>query len=172
MKRTVILYTVLVSIVLSISSSAQANEAEGHDHDDGHRDSQHHAAVFAGLTTSNIDTDHSHTDFTAGIDYEYRLSFLSGLLGIGAFAEAVFAEHTEYLLGVPIALHPIGGLKALIAPGIAIAEVEEVEAHFLLRFGVAYGLHFGIFSITPTVNLDLIEEHLCLVYGVALGVGF
>lgn len=172
MKRIVILLIIPMSIIFSISLSVQAREADSHNDDIGHHENQHHAALFAGLTTSYIDTDHSPTDFTLGIDYEYRLSFLNRLLGVGVFAEAVVAEHTEYLLGIPLALHPIGGLKALVAPGIAFSDVEEVEAHFLLRSTVAYDLHVGILSITPTVSLDIIEEHLFLEYGIALGVGF
>lgn len=172
MKRTSGLFFAIVPLVLFITSNVRANEAEGHSDGNEHHANAHHAAVFAGLTTSSIDTEHAHTDFSLGLDYEYRLSFLDRLLGIGAFAEVVFSEPTEYLLGIPFALHPIGGLKALIAPGIAIAKVEEIETRFLLRLGAAYDFHIGIFSITPTVNLDIIESHLSLVYGLAFGVGF
>lgn len=128
-----------------------------------------HAAVFLGGAT-HLETEHTY--FAAGADYEYRLPLLHGIFGVGAYGEAVFAEHNEYIFGVPFFVHPVGGLKIFVAPSIAIPEDHPSDADFLFRGGVGYDIHVKNYSVSPVVNVDYIHEEIILVYGVAFGMSF
>ena len=109
--------------------------------------------------------------------------------------EVVFSNHKEYLVGIPIFIHATDGFKFIIAPGYAFAETvidtsnhtnkiskkeitlsgsteSEIEKHFLLRLGVGYDFHIRSFSITPTLNFDIIQGKASMVYGIAFGLGF
>lgn len=153
------------------------------DHYTGHHGShfsKHHIAVFEGII-SNFD---HHTNVNAfGVDYEFRPT---KFFGVGFAGERVFSEEGEYLLGLPLFVHPVGGLKFAFAP-IAINAVhhtEDIGGHstdphhelkkewfFGARFNMAYDIHINHFSIGPSVSYDLTETD-ALIYGLALGVGF
>lgn len=125
-----------------------------------------HFGIFGGATTF-IEAKVSY--FTAGLEYEYRLPILHKKLGIGVFVEAVFAHEIEYVAGVPIFVHPYRGLKILVAPGVSIVgDTKE----FLMRGGIGYDIYFGSFAITPNFNVDYVNEHFSMVYGITLGFGF
>ena len=160
-----LLIVLILSLCLAGVSFAQDQHTNIHDIH------KHHIAVFVGAT-SNLDAE--HTDFTAGIDYEFRTPFLHNKLGIGLFGEIVFAEHKETIVGLPIVYHPSESFKFLVAPGMAFAEDDHGHSHkeFIFRFGTAYELHVSGFSISPTLNADLIDGHFSLVYGFSLGFGF
>ncbi|MDH5718047.1 MAG: hypothetical protein OEZ22_10460 [Spirochaetia bacterium] len=139
-----------------------AKEEKSHDH---HAFHSNHLAVFLGATTFSKD----ETKFTAGADYEYRLSAMHGLLGLGLIADFAFREHVQSIFGGGLFIHPAGGLKILLAPG---AEIHDGHAIFLFRGGIAYDIHAGSLSITPTINFDYANHHLAYVYGLGIGVGF
>jgi len=42
----------------------------------------------------------------------------------------------------------------------------------MVRLGLAYDIHLGKTSLSPTLNADLIHEHWSLVFGLAFGLGF
>lgn len=148
-------------------------------HHDSHF-SKHHIAVFEGIV-SNLD---HHTNVNSiGLDYEFRPT---KYFGFGFAGEHVFSKEGELLLGIPLFIHPVGGLKLAFAP-IAINMVhhtqdigghsidthhaDEKEWFFGARLNMAYDIHINNFSIGPSVSYDITETD-ALIYGLALGVGF
>lgn len=183
-KIIIIIAIILLSPIISIAD----------ENNDDHHVHHNHLAVFSGLT-SNL--EYKHTDLSIGLDYEYRLPVWHNLFGVGLFGEVVFAEHTEYLIGLPIFLHPAGGFKFWAAPGMMIYEPivhEDPELHkiksiktdnimasdessgtkqkLLIRAGGGYDFHIKNFSITPAFSADIIDGHVYLIYGIYFGVGF
>ena len=161
---------------ISMGQVTPEDEAEG----SSEHISVYHGGLFTGFTTN---TKHKTTDFTVGIDYEYRMMMTDYYMGIGFFVEGVFAEHKESLFGVPIFFHPIGGWKIYIAPGVifgdvpvesangTITEETKSESNFLMRFGTSYDFHLGMFSISPGLALDLVKGQTSIVYGLTFGLG-
>lgn len=88
-------------------------------HGDGHHYSKHHLALFNGGTT-NI--DHDATGYSLGLDYEFRFN---QLLGAGLLMEYVFIGEGEAIVGIPFFVHPVGGLKGIVAPIGINAEVHD-----------------------------------------------
>lgn len=164
--------------VLSLCPGIQAKESSEVPHDSTgesraahqeHHSHRNHLALFTGATTN---FEHESTDFTLGIDYEYRLS---EMFGVGLFGEVVFAEHDETLIGVPFFIHmKKSPVKIVLAPGMVFAEDHHGQKHeeFMFRSGLGYDIHLDTFSITPTVNADFVDGDVSLAYGIAFGVGF
>lgn len=180
------------SAVFAGASGEKHPKTHDHHHEMGHHHS-HHIGLFSGFTNDL----EKHNEFTLGLDYSYSLPVWEQRLGIGAFGEVVFAEHIEYLLGVPLLLKPASSLFLQIAPGIVIVDTGSAEEehhsesqlakvsaseedghesssnnHFLFRLGAGYGIDLGNPILTPTVNLDLVDGTEFLVFGISLGKGF
>ena len=146
---------------------------------------KHHIALFTGVTTN---FDHETTGFTSGVDYEY---FFSDLVAAGFIGDYVFSGEGEWILGVPVFIHPNNNFKFGAAPIWIQTEVHhndhyddqyhdfhggsgsDVEKEWNIGVGLklAYNVHFGQMSAGPSVSLD-IANTTDLVYGLALGVGF
>lgn len=154
-------------------------------------DGHHHFGAFIGMT-NNIDLE--HTDITLGADYEYRVS---EAFGAGFIADFVFADHAESIFFAGLFYHVTPNLKFTLGNGIAMAEhvvhveasdhrtlfkssddepeteiATETETHYALRVGAEYDFHVGAFSISPTLNWDLINKHSSIAYGITFGYGF
>lgn len=171
-KSIQILFCLVVSIITStVHSFAQSHlEDKSHHENDSH--DKNHLALFIGAS-SNL--KHPHTAFTMGLDYEYRFA---EKFGTGLFAEYVFEDHAEILLGIPLVWHPVHNFKILAAPLFAFTMLEVIpdgtELHFELglRAGAGYDFHIKNKSIGPMVNLDFIDGNTVLVYGLNFGYGF
>jgi len=149
-------------------------------HESSHSEHRHHLAALVGAT-SNLDK--KHTDFTLGGDYHYRLA---SRWAVGGFGEAVFAEHTEYLFGVPLYFFPSSSFWLRAGPGVEFAKESEEshsrsssgeghvtsETKFLFRFGAGYNFEVGGLTITPSLDFDLVRSANALVWGVGIGKGF
>lgn len=174
---TAIIISLFLCTITPLSASdftIQHKDGESHhpkQYHENHQVHSHHLVVFTGAT-SNLEA--KHTDFSLGIDYEYRLPVWHNKLGIGLLGELVFAEHKETIIGVPIFFHPVGSLKFLFAPGMAFTEDEHGHSHnhFVSRVGLGYDFHIKTISITPGFSADFIEGHISLIYGISLGIGF
>ena len=156
-------------------------EYSDHPSEKSHDFHEHHLALFGGMTTNFT---HHDNFLTIGLDYEYRLPFVNNKFGIGFGVEYLKGDTKEMLFEVLIIYHPIGRLKFVAAPMFAIFE-EHVEGdhgtheavetitknEFGFRIGTAYDFHVNKFTISPTVNLDLISQTTALAYGIAFGVG-
>lgn len=169
---TAVIISLLLCTLTPLSASdfaIQHEDGESHQQKN-HQVYSHHLAVFAGAV-SNLEAE--HTDFSLGIDCEYRLPLWHNRIGVGLLGEIVFAEHKETIAGLPVFIHPGGGLKLFYAPGIAMAEDEHGRSynHFVSRMGLGYDFHIKSISITPGLAGDLIEGHISLVYGLSLGIG-
>jgi hypothetical protein len=142
-------------------------EPEGEEHP------RNHAAAFIGATTS---TERDETDFTLGGDY---LRHLGGRWSIGAFAEAIFADHTNWILGPQIRWHVRGGFWLAAEPAVelAVEEAEEEheperEARAIFRIGTGYEFELGRWSVEPNLSVDVSKEKPSWVWGISIGTGF
>jgi len=132
-----------------------------------------HVGLFLGVAHNG---EAAATDFAAGIDYEYALA---EPIGVGIFAERVFAEHAETLIGIPIS-YTVHRLQLFVAPAVLFAEAPAGEAtaeasseqEFLVRVGAGYEFELAGASLTPKVNLDFVNGEMTLVPGLAVGIGF
>ncbi len=160
-------------------AEAAAGEHEEHDF---HR---HHLSVFLGATTADVEVHGGEgdagtqseggetsgettreTEASIGFDYEYRLN---RTWGIGFLFDYVAGDARTSVAGIPVFLHPAGGLKLLAAPGI---ERHEGENEFLVRLGLGYQFDLGRWAITPGANVDFVDGDQVYVYGLYIGRGF
>ena len=140
-----------------------------------HAHHPNHVAVFVGATTPT--KKKSETSFTIGADYERRLP---GIWGVGVLADFALGDFKRTaLVGPVVFLHPTGNLKALVVPAVEFVEKDQDdgqtkhEAHYVMRVGLSYEFHFGVYSVSPIVNVDFIgETKTSIVYGATFGVGF
>lgn len=149
-----------------------------------------HVAIFAGGTTE-LEKD-KDTHFTLGIDYVRRFTE-SGRVGIGVFGEVIFAEHTEYLVGIPLYIYPTNHFWLRAGPGLEIYEDEkekksnstaastsitsgdsykETNVDFFIRAGLGYDFEVTGFTIGPNASFDFFREKITFIWGIALGKGF
>lgn len=172
------LVTTIVALAASPAVSvAQEHGAEGAEAEEAFH--KNHLSLFTGGTTESSDGS-ANTTFSAGLDYERRLSRLVGLAGGG---ELVFGgEEREALVGLYFLLHATEGLVLAAGPGLEFAkeghtEGEEesgTETHAGLRVGIVYEFEVGHrYSIAPSIYTDFIEgKEPTFVWGLAFGVGF
>lgn len=180
-------------INLAGASGSVEHSSHGRGHGGGHA-SLNHVALFSGATTNFA---HDATDFTLGLDYERRLPWADGMFGVGLFAESIFAEHSEYLFGLPLFAHPYEGLKIYAAPAVIIAEVPadahggghsfdkfkrdfplasddetNSETKFVVRVGLGYDFHVNRISLGPLFEVDYMDGDWAGIYGLSFGFGF
>lgn len=139
---------------------------------DGGELKRHVPGVFVGLTSGD-----GETDYTIGLEYEYRIT---SLFGIGAIAETTPNRHGGD--GVSVALgalhfHPITNVRLTAGYGwedihdasIKIAAGKSPSKNKdVFRIGAAYDFHVGAFGIAPTVNLDFVDGHEVAVFGISI----
>ena len=106
---------------------------------------------------------------TLGLDYEYRLAAVDHMFGLVALVDAAFFDHRVLIYGAGLAIHPLGGLKILVASGEETSAGHKAAAG---RLGLAYDFHIGSFSVAPTYNVDVIKANTpAHVVGLSLGIG-
>jgi hypothetical protein len=150
-------------VALCLQTQAQAQEHGG---DQFH---QVHAAVLLG------DSHSPHQNgFTFGGDLEFRPL---RVLGVGVTGEHVNQPFRENVWVFPAIVHPGGGLKLSIGPGIERAFDEHAphhtEQHALLRLGASFDipLRHG-WTIDPDLAVDFVGGEKVVVYAVAVGKEF
>lgn len=113
--------------------------------------------------------DGEENNFSLGLTYEYRLNTL---FGIGGIVEYAGINIEEWVLAVPLFLHPYKGWLFQAAPGVSITE-NEGEKEFLFRVGAAYEFEIQeIWTISPEFNVDFVDSREVFVYGVSFGYKF
>ena len=183
---------VLVLLLLAAAGApvdAQEHDQVPHSEDEAaeheeHAFHRHHVAVFVGATTAVpkhggeevVETESegggssgesgSVTEASVGLDYEYRLS---RVWGVGFFFDYVGGVARASVAGPSLYLHPVGGLKLLVAPGF---ERHEGENEFLVRLGLGYGFDIGRWALTPGVSVDFVDGDQAYIYGLYIGRGF
>lgn len=131
---------------------------------------QHFPGVFVGATT--ID---SETDFSYGIEYEYKFS---KAWGAGFVYEKT--DNAHHGAGVDVALaavylHPWKELR--IGAGFGKEKVGSYTDHHhhhhsshkedVIRTSISYDFHVGGFGVAPTLALDFVDGETATVIGVA-----
>lgn len=167
-----------ILVLLTISITAQSSEnIDSHRQNVQHIAYHNHVAIFFGSTTF---FRKGESYFSVGLDYVHQPN-VEKPWAFSIFGEAIFAEHTEYLIGFPVyyGFNNIWWLRA--GPGIEIIQEEEhhgdvvetkTEFEFLFRFGAGVPFHFGRYTITPSVDFDLVRNHDAIVWGINFGYGF
>ena len=136
---------------------------EGHVH-------HNHVSVFVG-GTSRLENDRN-SDLTLGADYE-RLLDSEGHWGVGAFGEAILADHTEWLAGGTVTYSPRHRIVFSVGLGAEWHQSHgETETEFLVRLGAGYTFSKGQWSFTPGGYFDFVREETSLVWGLYVGRGF
>ncbi len=131
--------------------------------------------VFLGGVT---ETDDWATGFGAGLGYGRRLS---SSWGVGVAGELSTTDvERAWLLNVPVYFYPAGGLGLKAGPVLegsdeASEDGEDSEraTNFGVRFGAAWEFEVGErFTLSPEVNLDVVDGSTTWVYGLSFGYRF
>ena len=161
---------VLLPFYLSAQIGSKGRELKGEDHFH-----YNHVAVFGGASSV---FEKNGTHFTLGADYIRYFSPESDF-AVGAYTEAIFAHHTEWLFGTVLFFGLLDHFWLRAGPGIELLKEElecgcstKTKAEFLIRIGAGYSIHLGNFSIDPSVDLDFLRSSTTLVYGINFGMGF
>jgi len=167
--------TMALSFSMATIAFAEEGELKNVHGNEEHEEHGHknHVALFLGATT--FLGDHAEHLFTAGIDYEYRIMPLIGAGVLADFPIRFSGYEFEGIFAPFIAVHPAGGLKVILAPGIEIVAGEFGFQAFVMRVGTGYDFHLGSVSIGPSVSYDYTVHHgghSAIVYGLAAGTGF
>ena len=166
----------IISVILLLPNNLFAQDENHKTNSEPENHFQYnHVAVFAGASSL---FEREETHFTLGVDYIRYFSPESNFAA-GAFAEAIFAHHTEWLFGALLYYGLTKHLWVRTGPGIEILQEEnehngetESKTEFLIRFGTGYSIHFGRFFIDPSIDIDFLRSSTTLVWGVNFGMGF
>jgi len=162
----------------------------GEEHGEGHHLHKHHFAVILSATegveehveepngdghgephAEGTSSGSDDPDFTIGCDYERRFT---QLLGFGGRFDWVAEGRREFLVGPIGFLHPFGGSKLWLAP-LAERVKEAGDWEFVVRVGAGWDFPVGKsgkYTISPSVNYDISEEHELWNVGLAFGRGW
>jgi hypothetical protein len=184
----------LASCLLAPTTWAQ----EHVEHSSEAHEEHFHRNELALILASTYEAEESKNVFTIGGEYERRFTPRFGVAVTVEILDSIDAR----VLVFPVTIRVVRDLKVVVGPGWErlsrrhSSEEDEdphadphEESHesepaesgaenlFLFRFGVHYGFEFGgRYSITPGIDLDLInEEHgvaKAVVYGVNFGIAF
>ena len=136
-----------------------------------------HVAVFLGVTTFDRN---GNSHFSLGADYIHRWD-PNNPWAFGLIGEIIFADHTEYLLALPVYFHVASQWWVRAAPGVEFIQEEEhhgeehtykTQTEFLLRIGTGYAFHIGRLVLTPSVDFDFVRNNDALVWGLNFGYSF
>jgi len=164
-----LLFCTINSFSQDFDSEIESNhDSEGEMHNAHfHRN---HFGVFLGATTELEEDKDTH--FTLGIDYTRRITN-NGRWGLGVFGEAIFANHTEWLFGIPLYFYPTNKLWLRAGPGVEFHKKKkesgkETEAEFLIRTGIGYSIELNKFTIAPSFSVDFLRNKTSLVWGISI----
>lgn len=135
---------------------------------------KHIPGIFLGYTNAQGDTE-----FTYGIEYEYKFS---KLWGAGLVYERTDEAHHGVGVNVALAsvyLHPWKALRIGLGYGKETvrsytdnSDTEHPHHHeshdeSLIRTSLSYDFHVGDFGIAPTLAFDFVDSETATVFGVA-----
>lgn len=165
-------------IFIIVTTNAQSFENNDlHKENRQHHAYHNHVALFLGGTTFYKNNE-SH--FSLGLDYLYRPNN-ENPWAYSIMFEGIFAEHTEYVIALPIYHYIISEWWFRTAPGIEIIQEEEhhgdevelkTQIEFLYRIGTGYSFHLGNIVLSPSVDLDFVRNNDALVWGINIGYSF
>ena len=165
-----------ISAICAGSTSEKAKD-NSHEEKSKHHAYNSHIALFLGATTFYKNNE---SYFSIGLDYLYRPNN-ERPWAYSIMAEVIFAEHTEYVIALPLYSYIKGEWWFRTGPGIEIIQEEEhhgdeVESknqiEFLFRIGTGYSFHVGRFVLSPSVDIDFVRNNNALVWGLNIGYSF
>ncbi len=128
------------------TTSAQENDLE-----------ENEISVFVGFAHEGRDDG-----VAIGIEYERRID---ETLGLGLLVEHTFGDFDTWVFALPITLH-VEEWKFVLAPGI---EDRDGRSENLVRIAVGYEFETSKVKMTPTINVDFVDDETIFVLGVAFG---
>jgi hypothetical protein len=115
--------------------AAFAQEPEGEERERGHAkhggERVNEIAVVVGGTYVE---EEAETFFTVGVEYERLFPNRLGVAGVAEYVPDIEA----LVLIAPMTYRPVGPLRLVTGPGVAIEPRSRDEERFLWRFGVGY----------------------------------
>ena len=170
-------FLVVIICVLPFTIKGQSSENTDSEKVESHKAYHSHVALFLGSTTF-YKNDKSY--FSVGADYVYRPNpekpWAYSIIG-----EVIFAEHTEFVIALPVYYHLISHWWMRAGPGMEIIQEEEhhgdevetkTHLEFLFRIGTGYAFHVGRIVLTPSVDIDFVRNNDALVWGLNIGYSF
>lgn len=126
-------------------------------------DKQHYPGVFLGATNFK-----SETDFTLGVEYEYKFQEHWGLGGV---YERTKEGHKGDGVNVWVAslyYHPNDSWR--LGAGLGQEKIGGAHPHTedLYRISAVYEVKYNKFIIAPTLAVDFIDREEAIVFGVAI----
>lgn len=142
-------FTLTATLLLFSSANVLASE-----------EAKHIPGIFIGATTVD-----SETDFTFGLEYEYKIT---SSWGVGAVFERTIDAHNGDGVNVTLAslyYHPIKEVR--LGAGIGREHIGGAHPHDddVYRISAAYEFHLEHFGIAPTIDFDFIDDETAIVYG-------
>ena len=122
-----------------------------------HHLEENEIAVFVGIAHEGRDDG-----VAIGVEYERRID---ESLGLGLLVEHTFGDLKTWVFAVPLTLH-VEDWKFVLAPGI---EDRDGRSENLVRIAVGYEFETSNVKMTPTVNVDFVDDETVFVLGVAFG---
>ena len=167
----------LILIVLFATCNLYSQDEHDRNEFVGHKNHFHfnHFAVFAGASSL---FEREETHITLGADY-IRYFSPECNFAVGIYAEAIFAHHTEWVLGTGLYYDLTEHLWIRSGPGIEIKQEDqecgcgtESITEFLFRVGTGYAIHIDMFIISPSIDVDFLRNTTTIVWGLNFGFGF
>ena len=156
--------SVFVAVMLTLTIIDVAAAETEREHPEGADSHRHSMELFLGNTN-----EESEDAFTIGLGYEYRLE---EHFGVGFLVEGIAGDLREWIIGVPLFIHPYKDWRFVLAPGVQHSR-DTKEEELLFRVGAAYEFEVGRLSITPAFNVDFVNNvGEVYVFGVGFGWGF
>jgi len=122
-----------------------------------HHLEENEIAVFVGVALEGRDDGPA-----IGIEYERRID---ESLGLGLLVERTFGDFDTWVFALPLTLH-VEEWKFVLAPGI---EDRNGRSENLVRIAVGYEFETSNVKMTPTFNVDFVDDETIFVLGVSFG---
>jgi hypothetical protein len=109
----------------------------------------------------------SETDFEIGAEYECRFDLF---LGLGGFANYVFADPGITLLGLPeVFFHPLAG-DFFVAASPLLETGSAVGTHLGVRLATRVPIPLALFVLVPSFAVDFINGGRIYWFGLGLAI--
>ncbi len=177
MKKILLVIILLIIIFPKIKAQDDWFSVESEEDNEDVTIHKNHIGLFLGAI-SNL--KNSEISFASGIDYTYSFTNLYPIISIGGYVEGGFGKHTEAIFGGILSIKPWDEAQFYLAPSILYRDLHKTDldtihstssVKFLLRFGSSFSFHINNFSISPTLNADIVGSKVSLVYGISFGIG-
>ena len=131
--------------------------------------------LFVGAVT---ETEESATGPGVGLEYQRRLT-RKWSVGVQGAEVSTTSVERGWLAVVTAIVKPVGGLALKTGPGFERSEEtseetgeKESKTEFAWRFGAAWEFELGRrYTLSPELNLDLVDGSSVWVYGLSFGIG-